>query len=334
MLPVLLCLVLACAVAVAPQVSPAQTQSPQTEPPDKPNMVSPDAVKGCYDLELSPWRPNLNIGRDAVFITPPRRVQLLAERGTKGWEAEGFIARPAPGVRPSIHSGSFWLPTGPRSIRIVWTTGFSGLEMHLTLEPPDLRGTAASFWDFDREHQTADVVAHLVDCGNEGGSSAAEPTQSETKTAQADCHEDSTPSTIVAGVGWGPVHIGAAFKDVDAFLGEGEVTSRYRDSYFKDYTQKGVQVLFESADGTNGTVRAIFFYNRQRDHDEFATFCGDTNKNINWRSSVEDVKKAYGQPTEEFSGTDTGGSWNRIVFAGIDFRFENKRMVTIGVPGR
>jgi hypothetical protein len=45
------------------------------------------------------------------------------------------------------------------------------------------------------------------------------------------------------------------------------------------------------------------------------------------------VKKAYGQPTAKFSGTDSGGTWKRLVFDGIDFRFENEKMVRIGVPG-
>lgn len=324
----LFCCLIGCAVAVAKSESPTQTQSPDAKPP---GFVRPDTINGCYDLTLSAWRPKLNIGEDAVFITPPARVQLLAERGTRGWEAEGFIARPAPGVPPSIHSGSYWLPTGPRSIKIVWTTGFSGLQMNLTLETADLRGTAGSFWDFDRERQTADVVAQRVDCSEKSKLSVARPTQSAITTTQADCHEDAAQPKIIAGVGWGPVHVGAASKEVDSFLGEGKLGSRYSDSFFKVYVQKGVQVLFESP---GSTVRAVFFYNGQRSDEEFSTFCGDTDKNINWRSPIEDVKKAYGQPTAEFSGIDSGGSWNRIVFAGIDFRFENGRMVRIGVPGR
>jgi len=46
-----------------------------------------------------------------------------------------------------------------------------------------------------------------------------------------------------------------------------------------------------------------------------------------------DVKRAYGQPTAEFSGSYLGGTWRRLVFAGIDFRFENERMLRIGIPG-
>jgi hypothetical protein len=45
------------------------------------------------------------------------------------------------------------------------------------------------------------------------------------------------------------------------------------------------------------------------------------------------VKKAYGQPSAEFSGTYEEVAWKRLVFEGIDFRFENGKMVRIGIPG-
>jgi hypothetical protein len=149
--------------------------------------------------------------------------------------------------------------------------------------------------------------------------------------AEADCHEDESQPKIVAGEGWGPVRIGALPTTVDAILGEGQLGRKYSDVYFKDYAPKGVQVSFEN---TNNTVHAIYFYDRQRGDENFAVFCGQTDKKVDWQSSVEEVKRAYGQPIAEFSGTDTGGTWNRLAFAGIDFRFENGRMVRIGIPGK
>jgi len=77
----------------------------------------------------------------------------------------------------------------------------------------------------------------------------------------------------------------------------------------------------------------MYFYNRERESPEFGVFCGQVEKGITWQSSVDDVKRAYGQPTAEFSGTDVGGTWIRLAFAGVDFRFENGKMVRIGVPG-
>jgi hypothetical protein len=150
------------------------------------------------------------------------------------------------------------------------------------------------------------------------------------QSAQADCREDKSQPTIVAGEGWGPVRIGAASKAVVAFLGDGQPGSRYSSGYFKEYPRKGVQVSFEN---TSNTVHAIYFYNGQRDSRRFEVFCGHTNNGINWQSSVDEVEKAYGRPTAEFSGANTGDTWQRLVFDGIDFRFENGKLVRIGIPG-
>jgi hypothetical protein len=150
------------------------------------------------------------------------------------------------------------------------------------------------------------------------------------QSAQVDCREDESQPTIVAGEGWGPVHVGAASKTVDAFLGDGQPGKRYSSVYFKDYPPKGVQVSFENA---SNTVHAIYFYNGQRGDEQIGLFCGHIENGINWRSSVDEVKKAYGHPTAEFSGTNAGESWQRLVFDGIDFRFENGKLVRIGIPG-
>lgn len=143
--------------------------------------------------------------------------------------------------------------------------------------------------------------------------------------------QDSTQPKVVAGEGWGSVRLGASSTVVDAFLGKGQRGNGYRDVYFKQYAPKGVEVSFENS---TDTVHAIFFYNGQRNDEQIGVFCGQTAKGIGWQSTVEDVKNAYGKPTAEFSGSDWGGKWQRLVFAGIDFRFENGKMVRIGIPGK
>jgi hypothetical protein len=140
-----------------------QAKSPDKSK-DESQFVKPGSIQGCYELALSEWRPNLKIAEDRIFITPPHRIQVFAERGTKGWEEEGYIVKPAPGDPGSIHRGSYWLPKGPKSIEIVYTTGFSGLSMLLNIDGELLRGKASTFWDFTRKRQTADVVARKVDC--------------------------------------------------------------------------------------------------------------------------------------------------------------------------
>ena len=136
------------------------------------------------------------------------------------------------------------------------------------------------------------------------------------QSAQADCHEDESQPTIVAGEGWGPVRIGAASKAVIAFLGNGQPGSGYSSGYFKGISAKGSPGLIRN---TSNTVHAIYFYNGQRDSGRFEVFCWHTNNGINWQSSVDEVKKAYGHPTAEFSGANAGNTWQRLVFEALIF---------------
>ncbi len=145
--------------------------------------------------------------------------------------------------------------------------------------------------------------------------------------AATSCKATDDKSRIVAGFGFGAVRLGVSYKKVEASLGAGRRGSKHKDVYFVDYFAKGVQVSFASQ---NDTVHAIYFYNHQEDEPEFEPFCGDTEKGLNWQSSIEDAKKLYGQPLAEYSMSGA----TRLVFDGIDFRFENGRMVRIGVPGR
>jgi hypothetical protein len=166
---------------------------------------------------------------------------------------------------------------------------------------------------------------------NHGMASASEAAAAVVEQVQPDCREDQARPRIVAGKGWGSLQIGAALETVDSSLGKGQRGSKYSDSYFREYPPNGIEVLFENI---GNAVRAIYFYNGQRDTGKIGVFCGQTDNGINWRSTAEDVKKTYGRPNEEFSGADSGGTWQRLVFAGIDFRFENGKMVRIGIPGR
>ena len=50
------------------------------------------------------------------------------------------------------------------SVRLVWSTGFSGLTMLLQPRGDTLEGIARTFWDFNRPTQTAAVIATRVSC--------------------------------------------------------------------------------------------------------------------------------------------------------------------------
>ena len=128
--------------------------------------ISPEAVHGCYEIGKLEWHPKFE-GEDLVFITPPERIQILAERGTFGREKDEYLVRPAPGFPNSIHRYSFWRPTGSHSLEIVWSTGLSGLTMRLKVDRDTLKGKAKPFWDFPSRGPTARVLAHKVDCARD-----------------------------------------------------------------------------------------------------------------------------------------------------------------------
>lgn len=131
---------------------------------DSLKFVKPETIQGCYDLGVLSWKPDLKLGEDEVFITPPQRIQLMSEHGSVGFEKNGYIVRPAPGIPGSIHRASYWESTGPRTIEIVFTTGTSGLSMKLKVDGEALRGEAKTHWDFPRKEQTAQVNARKTQC--------------------------------------------------------------------------------------------------------------------------------------------------------------------------
>jgi hypothetical protein len=143
--------------------------------------------------------------------------------------------------------------------------------------------------------------------------------------------QEQAEATIVADYGWGQVHIGATKQELDAILGEGNSPQKFGTVYFVDYPSIGLQISFSSSDNK---VHAMFFYNKQKGSEQFATFFGKTSVGIDWNSSVEQVIEAYGQPHDDIQSTRSGISMRRLVFDGIDFRYENDKMVRIGVPGK
>lgn len=141
--------------------------------------------------------------------------------------------------------------------------------------------------------------------------------------------QSDTPSEplIVAGKGWGKVSLGVDRKTIESVIGEGQNRSRYDDVYFIDYPPKGIQISYNNSDDS---LHNVYFYNRQHRYENFATFEGKTDRGVDWKSSPRDVIKAYGKPKEDYKEE----RWRRMVFDGIDFRWENGVMVRIGIPGK
>ena len=120
----------------------------------------------CYDVALGQWSPAMELRADTTFIIPPRAVALAsgpsASRLFKGW----FSMRPAPGVRETVHRHQAWIPEGGRPIlRLMWTTGFSGVEAVVAADGQgNLCGIARTRWDTERQRQEAEIVLTQRSC--------------------------------------------------------------------------------------------------------------------------------------------------------------------------
>jgi hypothetical protein len=108
----------------------------------------------------------MELGADENFSTPPTRVRLGKGhvRQPKSTQGKWRALEPAPGAKPSIHSYSHWnfLDTG--EISLLWSTGFSGLTMVVSIQGEQLIGTAETFWDFPRPKQKAKVQLRKISC--------------------------------------------------------------------------------------------------------------------------------------------------------------------------
>ena len=125
------------------------------------------AIAGCYDLRLGEWSPPMSIGGDSVFLQPPSRIELATTKGTvRGGRVRGYALHPAPGARRSVHRYAYWSVDDSVRIRLVWTNGLSGVRIMLRPHGDTLRGTAESFWDFERPTQTTGAVASRVMCSD------------------------------------------------------------------------------------------------------------------------------------------------------------------------
>jgi hypothetical protein len=105
----------------------------------------------------------MQLGGDSAYVQPPGTIEIRNQRGSEGFERRGYIIRPAPGFRASVHRFAFAQPTTD-SVSLAWTNGFSGVWMMVASRPDSLLGTARTSWDFDHPSQTASVRLVKVRC--------------------------------------------------------------------------------------------------------------------------------------------------------------------------
>lgn len=136
--------------------------SPETQPRSR---TAP--FVGCYDVNMGRWWP-WGFGGDTKFVTPPSRIELLSEQGTKGFEQEGLLIRAMPprkGAAPGRGSPSYWQLNSNDQVDLIWNDGFTGVTLTLRKNGDKLRGWAHPH--FDAGHfipHIAHVTAKRIAC--------------------------------------------------------------------------------------------------------------------------------------------------------------------------
>lgn len=145
---------LVAAVAVSAQLAAPRLLGAQ--------QPSPGQVTGCYVLELGPWQPQL-AEANAEFHTPPPQFRLRADT------IDAIRSRAEPPIRHAHVRGfarAWWEPLPRDSVRIVWSDGFTGVEMHARFAGDSLVGrvTARSDDVTPGPVPRAQAVARRTDC--------------------------------------------------------------------------------------------------------------------------------------------------------------------------
>lgn len=116
-----------------------------------PATIDPVTVRftGCYELKLGRWWP-WGFGEENSYVTPPSRIELLSEHGTRGFEQDGFVLRTIPRQAPpsaGSRESSYWRVRSSSEVDLVWTDGFTGVTLKLQKEGDRLRGWAHPHFD-------------------------------------------------------------------------------------------------------------------------------------------------------------------------------------------
>jgi hypothetical protein len=130
--------------------------------------TSPASFAGCYVVKLGRWLPwgFSGEGKDGFFlVTPPSRIQLSLEQGTKGFERDYLLIRPIKGTAPGRGGPSYWLVQSNGQVDLIWNDGFTGVALELEKYADELRGWAHPHFDAPTFiARTARVTAQRISC--------------------------------------------------------------------------------------------------------------------------------------------------------------------------
>jgi hypothetical protein len=116
------------------------------------------ALEGCYRLAVGDWEPALQIV-DAHYHTPPAFF-LLTDVPSDDARIEASMAYPV--IPHSTRSRAWWEELGGDSVRIAWSDGFTGVQLHLRAEGDSLVGTAQATSDLKHVVLTTDASGDTI----------------------------------------------------------------------------------------------------------------------------------------------------------------------------
>lgn len=126
------------------------------------DMGALNVVPGsCYDIAIAAWPDSFEVGADSMGFAPSPRVRLDST-----WTTTDSTARSIadlPGVMPGIHTMASWQRHAPDSVLMIWSTGYTGVGLHLGGTADTLTGTAVAFHD-DRGGAWTPARAVRVGC--------------------------------------------------------------------------------------------------------------------------------------------------------------------------
>lgn len=152
-------------------------KKPSQEKPAVQAAAQPAQFVGCYELRVGRWLPFGFSGGDDESVTLPHRIQLLAMRGSEGFEQGNLLVRAMParkGEKPTHDTPSYWAITSADSIELTWFNGFNGVTVSLKRSGDEFRGWAHAHFDSLTFPRAERVAARRIPC-NQKSSSAPVP---------------------------------------------------------------------------------------------------------------------------------------------------------------
>lgn len=124
---------------------------------------------GCYSLERTAWTWT-RADMDSAQHLPPDRVELHED--SIGTVRNTVYRRVTPSIQSYERARGQWFQDTPDSLFIAWSSGYTGVFLHLATGSDSLVGTMRAFTDHhlvDVHPPTAHVRLVPVPCAESGG---------------------------------------------------------------------------------------------------------------------------------------------------------------------